>query len=277
MQSQVFSISHTDNMILARIDGRDEAYSNYIRNYIQKNFRFFIHLRESILVFPKSEDRTKRKFFLDCLLNNLNKTNQNKTNIDFNLSVPFFVEFANSKEGSMIPKVIVKCHRENVFFRFSEETKRVVDFLRKNFFGMKVDVDYFQKVAKIPIKNKEEYSLLRKLLSKKIKFNDFMHVRFAYNEEELIRLHSNTKSTGRKTFYDSCSPDMEMVYLRELNCYIDDSFDTVRQKYLELIKIYHPDRVYGKDEETVRRYTEKFRRVQNAFEGLKKTRFAMAS
>jgi molecular chaperone DnaJ len=264
-------------MILARIDGRDEAYSNYIKNYIQKNFKFFIHLKESILVFPKSDDRTKRQFFLDCLLNNLNKTKTSKTSIDFNMDVPFFVEFSDSKEGYLMPKVIVKCHRDNVFFRFSDETKRVVEFLRKSFFGMRVDVDYFQKVAKIPIKSKEEYSLLRKLLSKKVKFSDFLQVKFAYNEEELIRLHSDTKSSKQSRFYNPHSENTELTYLRELNCHIGDSFDTVRQRYLELIKIYHPDRVYGKDEEIVRRYTEKFRRVQNAFEALKKMRFAMAS
>lgn len=60
VNSQVFAISHTENMILARIDARDLAYSTYIKNYIQKNFKFFIHLKESILVFPKSEDKTKR-------------------------------------------------------------------------------------------------------------------------------------------------------------------------------------------------------------------------
>lgn len=277
VNSQVFAISHTENMILARIDARDLAYSTYIKNYIQKNFKFFIHLKESILVFPKSEDKTKRHFFMSCLLNNLNKTKNEKLSMDFNLDVPFFVEFANSKEGSLVPKVIVKCHRDSVFFRFSDETKRVVEFLRKSFFGMKVDVDYFQKIAKVKVANKEEYSVLRKLLAKKVKFNDFLHIKFAYNEEELIRLNSHARSSKKR--FSAYSPDdiHEDNYFAELNARYGDSFDSIRQKYLELIKIYHPDRVYGKDEETVRRYTAKFRRVQNAFERIKRMQQEIAS
>ncbi len=277
MKSQVFAISHTENMILARVDANDAAYSSYIKSYIQKNFKFFIHLKESILVFPKTEDRTKRHFFMSCLLNNLNKNKKEKLSIDFNLDVPFFVEFSNSKEGSLVPKVVVKCHKNSVFFRFSEETKRVVEFLRKNFFGSKVDVDYFQKVAKVPIKSKEEYAVLRRLLTKKVKFSDFLQVKFTYNEEELIRLNANTKSRKKSFFPWNEDCDVEYSYYAELNSSYGDSFELIRQRYLELIKIYHPDRVYGKDEETIKRYTAKFRRVQNAFEHLRKTHQRMAS
>jgi len=277
VNSQVFAISHTENMILARIDATDTAYSEYIKTYIQKNFKFFIHLKESILVFPKSEDKTKRQFFMSCLLNNLNKTKQNKLSMDFNPDVPFFVEFANSKEGSLVPKVIVKCHKDSVFFRFSDETKRVVEFLRKSFFGMKIDVDYCQKIAKVKVANKEEYSALRKLLAKKIKFSDFLQVKFAYNEEELVRLNSYAKASKKRFSADYSSESFKDSYFAELNSRYGDSFEIIRQRYLELIKIYHPDRVYGKDEETVKRYTAKFRRVQNAFEEIRKMRQSLAS
>lgn len=275
--SQVFAISHTENMILARVDGRDIAFSAYIKNYISKNFKFFIHLKDSILVFPKSEDRVKRQFFMSCLLNNLNKNRAEKINVDFNPNVPFFVEFANSKEGSLVPKVIVKCHRDSVFFRFSDETRRVVEFLRTTLFGMKIDVDYHEKVAKVKVKNIEEYGVIRKLLAKKIKFSDSLHLKFTYNEEELIRLNSYAKN-GKKRFFGDCFFDnQEDRYLAELNSKVGDSFESIRQKYLELVKIYHPDRVYGKDEDTIRRYTLKFRRIQDAFENLKKLRYEMAS
>ncbi len=275
--SQVFAINHTENMILARVDGRDAAYSEYIKNYISKNFKFFIHLRDSILVFPKSEDKTKRQFFMSCLLNNLNKNKNEKISIEFNPNVPFFVEFANSKEGSLTPKVIVKCHKDSVFFRFSDETRRVVEFLRTTLFGMKIDVDYHEKVAKVKVKSKEEYAVIRKVLAKKVRFNDFLQVKFAYNEEELVRLNSHTKTSKKRFYADYFADNSEANYLAELNSRYGDSFETIRQRYLELIKIYHPDRVYGKDEETVRRYTAKFRRVQNAFEQIKKIRYEMAS
>ncbi len=269
MNSQVFAITHTENMILARVDARDEAYSEYIRHYIQKNFKFFIHLKESILIFPKKEDRKKRQFFASCLLDNFNKTRSEKLFFEFNPDVPFFVEFAQSKDGLNAGKIVVKCRNDSVFFRFSDETKRIVELLKKCFFGAIVDVDYYQNIAKVQVSNKEGYVALRKLLEKNIKFSDFLQVKFTYNEEELIRLNSFSKSS-RNSFFADTSESLKETYFKELNSKRTDSIESIRQRYLELIKIYHPDRVYGKDEDTIRRYTVKFRRVQNAFEQVKK-------
>lgn len=273
MNSQVFAITHTENMILARIDATDEAYSEYIKHYIQKNFKFFIHLKESILIFPKGEDIKKRQFFANCLLNNFNKTRSEKIFFEFNPNIPFFVEFSRSKDGSGANKVVVKCHNDTVFFRFSDETKRIVELLKQSFFGTKVDVDYYQNVAKIKVSNKEGYVALRKLLEKNIKFSDFLQVKFTYNEEELIRLNSFAKNSKNSFFTDS-TESLKEAYFKELNSKRTDSIETIRQKYLELIKTYHPDKVYGKDEETIKRYTIKFRRVQNAFEQIKKIKLA---
>lgn len=275
MDSQVFAISHTENMILVRIDAMDAAYSAYIKSYINKNFKFFIHLKESILIFPKNEDRGKRKFFLGCLLNNLNKTKEIKQYFDFNLDVPFFVEFANSKESSQASKVIVKCHRDKVFFRFSEDTKKIVDFLKRSFFCNTVDVDYVQKVAKVKVENRYEYTVLRKLLARKLNLDGTTQVKFTYNEEELIRLNSYTKSSFKR--FEAYSFADITPHLKELNCTHTDTLDTIKSRYLELVKRYHPDRVYGKDEETVKEYTSKFRRVQTAFEEIKKHKLEAAS
>jgi molecular chaperone DnaJ len=214
---------------------------------------------------------------MSCLLNNFNKSRSDKLSMDFNLDVPLFVEFSNFKEGSLVSKVVVKCHKNSVFFRFSEETKMVAEFLMKNFFGSKVDVNYSQRVAKVPIKSKEEYFVLRKLLAKKVKFSDFLHVRFTYNEEELIRLYANTKNKKKSFLLWDKECDVEYSYYAELNSSYGDGFELIRQRYLELIKMYHPDRVYGKDEETIKRYTEKFIKVHNAFEQLRKTYQKVAS
>lgn len=267
IDSQVFAITRTENMILAKIDATDEAYSSYIKRYIARNFKFFIHLKESILVFPKGEDRLKRQFFIGCLLDNFNKTRANKLSFEFNPNIPFFVEFSDAKNRVATPKVQVKCHNDFVFFRFSEETGRIVEFLKKSFFGSKIDVDYDQKIAKMRVSNEGGYRSLCALLSKNIKLNDSLQVKFSYNEEELARLNSYAKTPKNRYFTEF---GMMELYYKELNSSSLDSFATIKKRYLELIKIYHPDKVYGKEDEVVRRYTVKFRRIQNAFEQIKK-------
>lgn len=58
---------------------------------------------------------------------------------------------------------------------------------------------------------------------------------------------------------------------RTLGCHYTDSFDTVKSRYIQLARLYHPDTVYGKDEKIIQSYTEKFRSVQEAFENIKQS------
>lgn len=271
MQSQVFAISHTENMILAKIDASDSAYIEYIKSYIQKNFSFFIYLKDSILVFPKKHDVTKRRFFLSCLLNNLNKTREKKQSIDFNLSVPCFIEFAHTHTFGASARIVVKCHRDNVFFRFSYETLAFIEALRKNF--RSIDVDYSQNVAKVPIRDKAAYTALRKMLAKNVSLGSDARAKFTYNEEELIRLHRRT-SSGDFFVGQANGQQMNQWYAR-LCSKPEDSFEEIKKRYIRLIKTYHPDKVYGQSEAVIARYADEFRSIQFAFEQIKKYRLSV--
>lgn len=54
-----------------------------------------------------------------------------------------------------------------------------------------------------------------------------------------------------------------------LNSSEKDSLHIIRQRYLKLAKIYHPDRVAHKNKNLVKEYTTKFQKIQRAYETLK--------
>ena len=54
-----------------------------------------------------------------------------------------------------------------------------------------------------------------------------------------------------------------------LGCSNNDSFETVRDSYLALAKIYHPDRHSSKSESIKNEYNAKIKKIQAAYEGLK--------
>lgn len=54
-----------------------------------------------------------------------------------------------------------------------------------------------------------------------------------------------------------------------LGCSNLDSFFDIRNKFLELVKQYHPDNVFGKDEEIVQAYNAKFIELKEAFDIIK--------
>lgn len=51
-----------------------------------------------------------------------------------------------------------------------------------------------------------------------------------------------------------------------LNAEVGDNLLEIRKKYLRLAKKYHPDNVFGADQEVLQNYKQKFERIQNAFE-----------
>lgn len=57
--------------------------------------------------------------------------------------------------------------------------------------------------------------------------------------------------------------------LKVLSCKIGDDWNTIKNRYLELAKEFHPDNVYGQDFGVVEGYTERFRVIQEAYERVK--------
>ena len=146
----------------------------------------------------------------------------------------------------------------------------MVEFLRKNFGALHVEVDYSKKIAKVPITCQEEFNALRGLLSKNIKIGS-LQTKFTYNEEELIRLHISSKNKKRKGGYSEFEfRNTVNRYFSELNSKRDDSFDVIKRRYYELVKIYHPDRVHGEDPAIIKQYTTKFIKIREAFEFIKR-------
>lgn len=64
-------------------------------------------------------------------------------------------------------------------------------------------------------------------------------------------------TSNEKKLKDACNT---------LNCNNYDSLDVIKASYINLIKRYHPDKVYGKDEITIRDYNNKFLEIKEAFE-----------
>ncbi|RDU60265.1 J domain-containing protein [Helicobacter marmotae] len=55
-----------------------------------------------------------------------------------------------------------------------------------------------------------------------------------------------------------------------LECHYQDDFKHVKKNYLKLVKEYHPDNVFGQDEQVVQSYNDRFRKIQEAYEKIKR-------
>lgn len=77
---------------------------------------------------------------------------------------------------------------------------------------------------------------------------------------------------GLGSFESSFLTDEERI-LRNcymtLECHYQDDFEHVKRKYLKLAKEYHPDNVFGQEKQIVESYSDRFRRIQEAYERIK--------
>ncbi|PAF47580.1 hypothetical protein BKH46_03920 [Helicobacter sp. 12S02634-8] len=55
-----------------------------------------------------------------------------------------------------------------------------------------------------------------------------------------------------------------------LHSRFDDDFRSIKKRYLKLAKAYHPDNVYGKDGAVIAVYAEYFKKINEAYQAIKK-------
>ena len=58
-------------------------------------------------------------------------------------------------------------------------------------------------------------------------------------------------------------------HFHTLGCEVGDDYETVRASYLNLTKVYHPDRHATKSDKIKKDYTDKFQKIGLAYEALK--------
>ena len=76
------------------------------------------------------------------------------------------------------------------------------------------------------------------------------------------------KRYERKRRFQALSGIME-EYFAALGCTPEDSYTKVRQQYLHLVKMYHPDRHVTSNKAVILQYREKFEKIQSAYEMIK--------
>ncbi|MEY4505030.1 MAG: hypothetical protein RL154_1327 [Pseudomonadota bacterium] len=265
MYSQVFGIEVFENLVRFYLNKSDSAFSDYVYRYAKKAFSYSIALESGrgMLVYPRENDSTKRRFFVDCLVTNYNKSRE-KDKVQINNSEkPLWVEFVDNPYLPTNAVVHIRFYSDRAHFRvynpndcvseaMSELTKRSLKLKPAQQVRLKIaDTETFLRLQ----------AWMKQCVDDKI-------TKFVYNEEEYLAMKARyRKNASWQTPINNALPLKE--HFVTLDARSNESFMAIQRKYRNLVKRYHPDNVYGKDEDLVKTYTEKFRQVQNAFDAIK--------
>jgi len=265
MYSQVFGIEVFENLVRFYLNKSDAAFTDYVNRYAKKAFSYTIALESGrgMLVYPRQNDSVKRRFFVDCLVTNYNKSrNSDRIQIK-DAEKPLWVEFVDNPYLPTTALVHIRFYADKAHFRVynpTDELNEALSLLTKRSLKLKPTGQVRLKVGDFDAFYRLDEWIKRCIYDKtaKIVYNEeeFLAMRARYSKNSSWRLPANNASVLNK-------------YYEALEARSNESFVIIQRKYRNLVKKYHPDNVYGKDEATVKSYTEKFMSVQCAFDAIR--------
>lgn len=266
-----------------------------IDNFCKKNFSNILKLSNTMIIYHRDNELSKKKYFLNWVYTAYKKTNKQVK-----------VEFLQELQSLYALPVRVKIKgKKNILHGI----KIRITFPHKNLMRMNIEalnnvpVTYFSHVFKkglIEVRGRDidikttvtSITELRRILDRDkilglpvtFTFNEkIVNKLFAKLDEKLKTKRSKTHYSNNSRFknrerrehrnHHSINEEVEVLEnsYKILNCLKDDSEKKIKKQYLKLVKEFHPDTVYGQGEDIIEHYTKKFQEISDAYSTIQKS------
>lgn len=248
---------------------KNSYFEKKAKEFVNKYFSSSFNLSNSILIFTGKSEKYRRDYFLNWAYHissnlEIKKTSSSEilsmTDMPIRLKtkddravvdrVKVFTNFINHQKVSM---VLSKQNRLAKRYLISKFRDRIISHDKTRFFLDSGSPEFWE-------------GLMSSLTHKTI-FNvslEFEYEKFEFDGFEATPSYLTRQEKLLRESY------------RVLNLRSDESFDSVRERFLLLARTYHPDNVYGHNSEVVDTYTKKFRKIQEAYNFIKSSRHLAA-
>ncbi len=253
-----------NNLILINIDGDQFAF-NSIQNFSKKSFERAVYLQNTIIIFHSEKEKSKKRFFLDWVYNYFKRK-----------GISFGYNDTQSLKNSFNHTLKIRLVNRTQIIQNSTIYLKPIN---QNMVGIKLNGDsisignFFKSIFKSEIKDTHKYydflidigsNITLHNLKKIVERKRILNISVIFIIEQTLKERLlNSVETIENSVDNS-------KYYQVLSVSDSDDISIIRRKYISLVKEYHPDKVFNKDEETIRFYTEKFQEIQEAFEFFKK-------
>ena len=241
-----------------------------LRDLINKNFTKILSNKNKVISFYEENEMPQRKCFLKFIKKLYEKQSQDQLDVRF-------ANYKTIKLGLIQKNTLAPVINLRISFIKNEAKFELKDTLCKNFADyiseslVKSGINFNKNddFLNIIISNDNDISMLNKLLAKK-NYPKFS-INFVYDEKEYKIFKHNIKIRSSAKFMSRFSALANLLEenFELLGCSKNDDFTTVRQNYLSLANIYHPDRHSNKSIAIQEEYAKKFKNIQSAYESLK--------
>ena len=265
-------ISYSREMIAITVQ-EDSKTFYFLQNLVEKNFSKKIGRKEKVIVFKQADEKIQRKYFLKLISKIYKRKSGNSKKEDLEKiknSYSKNIKLSLLKANQITQRINIKVKVEDnyvILLHFGTNFSILITYLKNYFKNHLISYRSKTRVMTIYPSSNRTIELLENLLSQKELLGSF--VNFEYNKSEIdeYRAVLNEKNI-RKNRYFALFNLLEDYY-NILGCQKADTFKTIRENYLKLVKQYHPDRLEMSEISLSSHYSKKFQEIQYAYEMLK--------
>ncbi len=265
-------ISYSHELIAITIQEDSKSFY-FLQNLIDKNFSKRIGKKNKIIVFNQENESVQKKYFLKLISKIYKRKNPKSKQEDIEKilnATDKNIKLTLLKKNQILQKIDIDMRIEDnyvVVFTFDINNSILIAYLR-NYFKDHL-TSYRSKNRRLTIypNSYKTIELLDKLLMKKELLGSYVEFKYNLKEYKEYKDIFNSKKE-RKRRYNALFSLLEEYY-NILDCKVEDSFETIRQKYLKLVKEYHPDKITSTNSQLIENYTQKFHSIQYAYEMIK--------
>ena len=265
-------IAQTPEMLAITLE--DSGIYYHLQNIIDKNFPHRIGRKNKIIIFPKEDETTPRRYFLK-LVAKIYKKNSTKRVYKKELEsiqscYEKTIKLSLLQQNQVLPNLRIPVIFENnhaVTFDLGTNNRLFVSYMKNYFVGHLLQ--YRMRSCALTLFPNSDLTCHR--LEKLFAQREHMawYITFVYNPQSFDEFKATLANRyERKRRFQALSGIME-EYFAALGCTPEDSYAKVRQQYLHLVKIYHPDRHATNNQAVALQYREKFEKIQSAYEMIK--------
>lgn len=261
-------IQIVQNLASISVQTDDIGVFYYFKDIIKKNFSKVLGKKYKILSFFEENEIPQRKYFLKLL----QKRCVDEAEIDTHgLMQSYHKTFKlNFKQENTLQAVIcieVNFDEAGIILHLSANEKLFVRYIRQYFKDHDLDYNEASQTLLIPYKDESTIVFFERFAS----VNEHLKycVDFSINEANYHEFKQKmSQKQGEKWKFNALAK-LFSSYFQTLQCTPENNLHQIRQKYLILVKLYHPDSHQGKSHSELAYNREQFEKIQIAYDNLK--------
>ncbi|TQR33173.1 adenylosuccinate lyase [Campylobacter sp. MIT 99-7217] len=244
----------------------DISVFNYFKDLITKNFSKILGKKYKIFSFFEENEIPQRKYFLKLLEKKCQDLDQ-ISDLSQAYNKTFRLNF--TEKNSLKPVILVKTEfiEGGIALKLSVNERLFISYIKQYFKNHECEFCTENNLLMIPYKDESTLRLFESFAgeSEHLKYC----VDFDIDEKEFKDFKAKVhKKEGNKWKFNALAK-LFSSYFQTLECTPEDDLSKIRQKYLILVKLYHPDFHHEKSGIEKAFCREQFEKIQIAYDNLK--------